>query len=265
MNEIENSREASVVALGEVEAVVLHNSDFLTNPAFSNPFRTYQVAYSYRYSIFHTGSFNYITPSNSIFFNFLTIPQMELTDSEGNIIDTTMFTSMALSWRRRFHYRGVYAGIQPLFNITTGADYWAMSLDLSLGAMYNYKNFYAGLMLKRLGYVVKPYISYRTWIPFDIKAGISYEGKKITVGFDYSFMNSVIGAGFLYTPYPLVSLYMGYSTRYRELKAGEGTDILVGFSTGFSLKYRSMEVSYSFLTSGLLGGSHSISLSFFKP
>ena len=264
MEEIEIAREATVLGGGGIEATVISDGDFMTNPAYLDSSFVFGTQYSYGYSFFHTGGLFYKRSPDALFLIFVSLPDMELTDEDGNVVDTSNFISLSLSYRRVFSYKDFNFGIQPSIYTTVSAGYLMAGFDISTGAFYKIGSLEAGLFLKRLGYIVKPFIEYRSLTPLDIKAGFSYSFKKVSVGIDYSFINRFFSTGVKYRLANIITLYGGYSNRYIELKVGEGSDIFVGFSTGFSLYYKYVEISYSYLNAGILSSSHSISLSLRK-
>ena len=261
MQEIEIAREASVIGGGGIEAVAVSDGDFMTNPGDVDSNTVYGSLYSYGYSFFHTGGLFYKNYPDFFFLNFATVPFMELTDEEGNVIDTSNFVSLSLSFRRVFSYKDFNFGVQPSIYTNISAGYYTVGFDVSSGAIYKIGNFSAGLFLKRFGYVLKPFIEYRSFTPFDVKAGLSFSFKKGKAGLDYSVINNDFAFGMRYRVVDIIYLYGGYSNKYRELKTGEGTDIFIGLSAGFSLYYKVVEISYSYLNAGLLSSSHSITIS----
>jgi hypothetical protein len=151
--------------------------------------------------------------------------------------------------------------------------YSASGFAFDLGAKYliktdrydNSQRIAIGLMLQNLGSQTKTFIDggSKDPLPFTVRLGGSaiLEGLPVLMATDLVFPrdNDIYFAlGFETTTLRPLFLRLGWNSFGSNYKTGSSSDNLAGFSTGFGVEYKKMQISYTYTPQAELGGSHRI-------
>jgi hypothetical protein len=160
----------------------------------------------------------------------------------------------------------VGVGLQGLYgSIDT---FFGMGLAGNFGATYRLPvdGLTAGLVVKNVGYQLKAFQAGRDPMPIDFGLGLGYQPNpslNLVLDAHKPIDNRVsIRAGVEGWVADLLAVRVGYSTEGDDLKAGGGTDILAGVTTGLGFRWHGYQLDYCFIPMVELGVAHRLSLAF---
>ncbi len=200
---------------------------------------------------------------------YLNAGTMKRTNEHGEELGTfgVSFADLNLSGAMKFgEALAVGVGVQGLYgSIDT---FFAMGLAGNVGATYQLpvSGLTAGLAVKNLGAQLKAFGASTDPMPIDFGLGLGYRpNPSLVLALDVHkpIDNQVcVRAGIEGGIADILILRAGYSSDGIDLKAGGGSDILAGLSTGLGVRYRGYELDYCFIPMVELGVAHRISLAF---
>ncbi len=160
----------------------------------------------------------------------------------------------------------VGVGLQGLYgSIDT---FFGMGLAGNVGATYRLPvdGLTAGLAVKNVGYQLKTFQAGRDPMPIDFGLGLGYQPNpslNLVLDAHKPIDNRInIRAGVEGWVADLLAVRVGYSTDGVDLKAGGGSDILAGVTTGLGFRWHGYQLDYCFIPMVELGVAHRLSLAF---
>lgn len=248
---------------------------------------------------FASASYAYaLNPKNSLAVGFSAVSygQFDEADETGNITGSFSGTDFALTVSYSYTIDSFYSigvNLKPVYSHLE--RYTSFGLSADIGAQYTSHNrlFAAGVALKNVGMMIKPYSpGNRERLPFEIIAGVSKKlahapfrlvftfhqlqnlnlyyspptstnqlnvedpaKPNLAERFGREFMSHFI-TGVEFTPTRNFSLRVGYNYQRRnELKVQERVST-VGFSWGFAFRVSGFDISYSRATYHLTGSTN---------
>ncbi len=160
----------------------------------------------------------------------------------------------------------VGVGLQGLYgSIDT---FFGMGLAGNFGATYRLPvdGFIAGLAVKNVGYQLKAFQSVKDPMPIDFGLGLGYQPNpalNLVLDVHKPIDNRVrVLVGVEGWVADILAVRVGYDSYGPDLKAGGGTDIIAGVTTGLGFRWHGYQLDYCFIPMVELGVAHRISLAF---
>ena len=249
---------------------------FWFSPAHALPAETPRAHVGYLSYVagIHIGSAAYSQPvgtDKGVGFGlvYLNAGTMKRTNERGDELGTfgVSFADLNLSGATKLgEALSVGVGLQGLYgSIDT---FFTMGLAGNVGATYRLpvEGLTAGLAVKNVGYQLKAFQTDRDPMPIDFGLGLAYEpNPSLSLALDVHkpIDNRInVRAGVEGWIADILVLRAGYSSDGIDLKAGSGSDILAGVSTGLGVRYRGYQLDYCFIPMVELGVAHRLSLAF---
>ena len=181
----------------------------------------------------------------------------EIGDFSTNFIDLTVGKGLAINnILLGFAGKVVYELIDTLYSAGLGVD---------IGALYflSQENINLGLAVKNLGTSIKPFISEKELLPYEINLGSIYNLNQGWVGLDIvkpALMNFGVrfGAGYNFTDF--LTFRVSYNSLLSQVKTDTGLDFLAGITIGFGVKKSDINVNYSYTPYFNLGQAHRLTI-----
>jgi hypothetical protein len=192
---------------------------------------------------------------------------MKKTDALGNEYGTFGAHFIDLNFGKGLFYKDfalgasvklIYEKIDTLSSIGAGID---------LGGMYDFPDYgiQVGVALKNLGASVKPFISEKEVLPYELDIGVVKHFTQGWIGMDLvkpALSNVGARIGGEYELSPLFCLRGSYNSLLSSLRTGNnGLDVLTGLTVGFGVKPAPLIVNFSYTPYFDLGGGFRISVS----
>ena len=200
---------------------------------------------------------------------YLNAGTMKRTNERGEELGTfgVSFADMNLSGAMRLgDAAAVGVAVQGLYgSIDT---FFTMGLAGNVGATYRLPvdGLAAGLAVKNVGYQLKAFRTDRDPMPIDFGIGLGYQPNpalNLALDVHKPIDNRInVRAGVEGWVADLLALRAGYTSDGVDLKAGGGTDILAGLTTGLGVRWHGYELDYCFIPMVELGVAHRLSLAF---
>ena len=200
---------------------------------------------------------------------YLNSGTMKRTDERGEELGTfgVSYANLNLSGAMRFgNALAVGIGLQGLYgSIDT---FFGLGLAGNVGATYRLPvdGLTAGLAVKNVGYQLKAFQAGRDPLPIDFGLGLGYQpNPSLNLALDVhkpidNIVNVRVGVeGWVAD---LLAVRVGYTTEGVDLKAGSGSDILAGVTTGLGFRWHGYQLDYCFIPMVELGVAHRLSLAF---
>jgi len=155
--------------------------------------------------------------------------------------------------------QGLYGSIDTFF---------AMGLAGNVGVTYRLPmdGLTAGAVVKNLGLQLKAFRDSLDPLPTEVGLGLGYRPNpslNLVLDVHKPIANRVsVHAGVEGWVADLLAVRVGYSTAGEDLKAGGGTDILAGVTTGLGFRWQGYQLDYCFIPMIELGVAHRLSLAF---
>lgn len=191
---------------------------------------------------------------------------MKKTDSQGNEYGSfgTHFIDLAVGKGLfindiglGFSLKFIYERIDTLSCIGAGAD---------LGGMYYFPDYdlQVGLALKNIGTTVKPFISEREALPYELNLSAVKHFRAGWIGLDLvkpALVDFGARLGGEYAINRMICLRASYNSLLSSMRTGgNGLDILTGITVGFGIKVSPLSVDFSYAPYFDLGGGLRISI-----
>ncbi len=197
---------------------------------------------------------------------FLHSGEIPKTDESGTELGTFSARFLALQGMRSVRQFGdLTLGVGGKLAFMGVDDHAAFAVAADLGFGWKKGLYNVGLVLRNIGWEVRPMGTDRFSLPMEFLAGasVSWREKFIgAAGVSWSpHAPLAFSAGFLFMPSPLFGLGMAFDTRRRGLVTGGGRDILAGLSAALSFRVRGIEVDYTYTPFGDLGDVHRVGIS----
>jgi hypothetical protein len=155
--------------------------------------------------------------------------------------------------------QGLYGSIDTFFGMGLAGNFGA-TFQLPVDGLT------AGLAVKNVGYQLKAFQAGRDPLPIDFGFGLGYQPNpslNLVLDAHKPIDNRVcVRAGVEGWVADLLAVRVGYSTDGDDLKAGGGTDILAGVTTGLGFRWHGYQLDYCFIPMVELGVAHRLSLAF---
>ena len=155
--------------------------------------------------------------------------------------------------------QGLYGSIDTFFG---------MALAANLGATYGLPvdGLAAGLAVNNVGRQLKAFQTGTDPLPMDLGLGIAYKPNPslhLVLDLHKPVDNRVrVRAGVEGWVADILAVRAGYDSYGPDLRAGGGTDILAGVTTGLGFRWRGYQLDYCFIPMVELGVAHRLSLAF---
>lgn len=154
--------------------------------------------------------------------------------------------------------KGVYNNIDTLY---------AIGLGLDIGMLYFLENpdIQFGLVVRNIGWGVKPFIDQNEMFPYEIGIGANKLFDFGWLGFDLvkpALSDLGLRVGWGYYLVDNLELKFSYNSILSSIRSGNnGLDFLAGITAGIGVKVRSITVDYNYSPYFDLGGCHRLSIS----
>ncbi len=155
--------------------------------------------------------------------------------------------------------QGLYGSIDTFFGI---------GLAGNVGATYQlpFDGLTAGLAVRNLGLQLKAFQDSLDPLPIDFGLGLGYQPNpllNLAIDARKPIDNRInVRAGVEGWVADILAVRVGYDSYGPDLKAGGGTDILAGVTTGLGFRWRGYQLDYCFIPMVELGVAHRLSLAF---
>ncbi|MEO0162766.1 MAG: hypothetical protein ABIL39_01365 [candidate division WOR-3 bacterium] len=150
----------------------------------------------------------------------------------------------------------VYEQIDSLYSMGLGVDIGVLHL-------LDPSNIQVGLVLKHLGMSIKPFISQKELLPYEIDLGVIKKLNEGYLGFDVvkpGLMNLGLRIGGGYNLTKFFILRFSYNTLLSQIKTDTGLDFLAGLTVGFGIKKEKLNINYSYTPYFNLGQAHRLTI-----
>jgi long-subunit fatty acid transport protein len=155
--------------------------------------------------------------------------------------------------------QGLYGSIDTFFGLGLAGNFGA-TYQLPVDGLA------AGLAVKNLGLQLKAFQDSLDPLPIDFGLGLGYQpNPSLNLALDARkpIDNRInVRAGVEGWVADILALRIGYDSYGPDLKAGGGTDILAGLTTGLGFRWQGYELDYCFIPMVELGVAHRLSLAF---
>jgi hypothetical protein len=207
----------------------------------------------------------------AVYINYLNYGEFIRTDDNG-VEDGTTFSGSDILFAAGYAMavnQNIFAGGTAKLIFEKIDTYSASGVAVDLGARYviNDGNGSFGLMMQNLGTQLSTFVEdgEKDPLPLNFRLGASrrLKGLPLLIALDVVIPTDndiyfAIGSELLNLR-PLY-LRLGWSSFGSNYKTGTGKDDLAGFSAGFGVEYRRMQISYTLTPEAELGTSHRITL-----
>jgi len=200
---------------------------------------------------------------------YLNSGTMKRTNESGEELGTfgVSYADLNLSGATRLgDAAAVGVGVQGLYgSIDT---FFAMGLAGNVGMTYRLPvdGLTAGVAVKNLGLQLKAFQDSLDPLPIDFGLGLRYQPNPLlnmVLDAHKPIDNRInVRAGVEGWVADILALRIGYDSYGPDLKAGGGTDILAGVTTGLGFRWHGYQLDYCFIPMVELGVAHRLSLAF---
>ncbi|MCX7785312.1 MAG: PorV/PorQ family protein [candidate division WOR-3 bacterium] len=252
----------------------LSGFDFIYNPAQRLTNTSLGVSYLSLPAGIHYGVISYkrnrllpFTHSSGVSLIFLNSGPIKHTNEQGNPLGTFSVSYANLlmggtvinnnELKVGVNFKLLYGAIEKFYGL-------GLASDIGVRFLPPVKNLSIGLVIRNLGYQIKPFDTNSDKLPLELGIGSSYKIEDnlsfawdIRKAIDSPIFFSVGIEGWINK---YLALRGGYNSLRRALATGGGSDILAGFAVGLGVKVSKYQVDYSFTPMLNLGRQHHLSL-----
>lgn len=227
------------------------------------------TSYSFSYLNYIGGThFGYIDYESNVFgagIRYFYSGKMKKTDAFGQEFGDFSTNFIDLNVGKGFTISNIHFGASGKLVYELIDTLYSLGLGIDIGGLYflPHENINLGLAVKNLGMGVKPFISEKELLPYEVNLGVNNKFNQGWLGFDIvkSAMTNLgfrIGGGYNFTK--LLTFRISYNSLLSQVKANTGLDFLAGITLGFGVKKNKINVNYSYTPYFNLGQAHRLTI-----
>jgi|UniRef100_A0A7V3RGE6 hypothetical protein len=227
------------------------------------------TSYSFSYLNYIGGThFGYVDYENKVFgagIRYFYSGKMKKTDALGQEYGDFSSNFIDLNVGRGFLIKNIILGTSGKMVYELIDTLYSLGLGVDLGGMYTLtqENINLGFTIKNIGTCVKPFISERELLPYELNISGVYKFNTGWLGMDIvkpALMNLGFRIGGGYDISNLFSLRLSYNSLLSQVKMNSGLDFLAGITIGFGIKKGKLKVNYSYTPFFNLGHSNRLTI-----
>ncbi len=227
------------------------------------------TSYSFSYLNYiggtHFGYVDYESNRWGIGVRYFYSGKMKKTDALGQELGNFSTNFLDLNIGKAFEISTILLGASGKFIYELIDTLYSAGLGIDLGGLYflPQENIQLGLAVKNLGIGIKPFISEKELLPYEINLSAIYNFNQGWIGLDVvkpALINFGIrfGAGYNFTEF--LTFRVSYNSLLSQVRINTGLDFLAGISLGFGVKKNNINVNYSYTPYFNLGQAHRLTV-----
>ncbi|MEO0095628.1 MAG: hypothetical protein ABIL66_07025 [candidate division WOR-3 bacterium] len=227
------------------------------------------TSYSFSYLNYIGGThFGYVNYESNVFgvgVRYFYSGKIKKTDAFGQEFGDFSTNFIDLNVGKGFTMSNILLGVSGRVAYELIDTLYSVGLGIDIGGLYflSQENIQLGLAVKNLGTGIKPFISEKELLPYEINLSVIKKFNQGWVGVDIvkpALMNLGIrlGGGYNFTDF--FTLRFSYNSLLSQIKTNTGLDFIAGVTIGFGIKKGIINVNYSYTPYFNLGQAHRLTI-----